>query len=188
MGEKSYIVPFLCNEELDRMVAIRNITTETKEGTLFFEEFDADVKPIKVLDQVWITMTNVPWVLRACRFGQWVPVLGLLRSRRRRRTLVEDALDLACNKLIDEICCKAMMEPAHVPLDAPYSPPTTEEVATFQALVCSSKNLSTIAVPVSGVQGSTSLAAMSSQPSTEDATIQEFSLAAAVDATWRPCR
>jgi hypothetical protein len=54
--------------------------------------------------------------------------------------------------------------------------------------VCSSKNLSTIAVPVSGVQGSTSLAAMSSQPSTEDATIQEFSLAAAVDATWRPCR
>ena len=51
-GDKSYIVPFPCKEELERMVAIRNITTKNQEGTLRFEELEADVQPIRVLDQV----------------------------------------------------------------------------------------------------------------------------------------
>ena len=51
--------------ELDRLVAIRNITTKNKEGVLLFEEFDDDIKPIKVLDQVWISVTNVPYALRS---------------------------------------------------------------------------------------------------------------------------
>ena len=51
--------------ELDRLVAIRNITTKNKEGVLLFEEFDDDIKPIKVLDQVWISITNVPYALRS---------------------------------------------------------------------------------------------------------------------------
>ena len=40
-GDKSYIVPFPCKEELDRMVAVRNITTKNQEGTLRFEELEA---------------------------------------------------------------------------------------------------------------------------------------------------
>ncbi|WVZ60763.1 hypothetical protein U9M48_010744 [Paspalum notatum var. saurae] len=64
-GDKSFVVPFPCKEELDRMVAIRRITTKNKEGVLIFDEFDDDIKPIKVLDQVWVTVTKVPRVLRS---------------------------------------------------------------------------------------------------------------------------
>ena len=32
---------------------------------MLFEEFDDDIKPIKVLDQVWIFVTNVPYALRS---------------------------------------------------------------------------------------------------------------------------
>jgi hypothetical protein len=64
-GPQSFVVPFPSKEELDRMIAIRAITTRNKEGTLFFEEFIDDVQPIKVLDQVWVTVTKVPRVLRS---------------------------------------------------------------------------------------------------------------------------
>jgi len=64
-GDKAYIVPFPCKEELDRMVAIRRLTTKNQEGTLLFEEFEADVQPIRVLDQVWVTVTNVPRILKS---------------------------------------------------------------------------------------------------------------------------
>jgi hypothetical protein len=64
-GPKSYVVPFPSKAELDRMVAIRAFTTRNRGGTLIFKEFDADVQPIKVLDQVWVTVTNVPKALRA---------------------------------------------------------------------------------------------------------------------------
>lgn len=64
-GSQSFVVPFLSKDELDRMIAIRAITTRNKEGTLIFEEFIDDVQPIKVLDQVWVTITKVPRVLRS---------------------------------------------------------------------------------------------------------------------------
>ncbi|WVZ86412.1 LOW QUALITY PROTEIN: hypothetical protein U9M48_033197, partial [Paspalum notatum var. saurae] len=64
-GDKAYIVPFPCKEELHRMVAIRRLTTKNQEGTLLFEEFEADVQPIRVLDQVWVTVTNVPRILKS---------------------------------------------------------------------------------------------------------------------------
>jgi hypothetical protein len=47
------------------MVAIGTITTKNKEGTFSIEEFVDDVQPIKVLDQVWVTVTKVPRVLRS---------------------------------------------------------------------------------------------------------------------------
>ena len=64
-GEKSFVVLFSCKEELDHMLAIRTITTKNKEGILIIQEFDDDIKPIKLLDQVWVTVTNVPRVLRS---------------------------------------------------------------------------------------------------------------------------
>jgi hypothetical protein len=64
-GPQSFVVPFLSKDELDRMIAIRAITIRNKEGTLIFEEFIDDVQPIKVLDQVWVTITKVPRVLRS---------------------------------------------------------------------------------------------------------------------------
>jgi hypothetical protein len=64
-GPQSFVVPFASKEELDRMIAIRTITTRNKEGMLIFEEFIDDVQPIKVLDQVWVTDTKVPRVLRS---------------------------------------------------------------------------------------------------------------------------
>jgi len=39
-------------QELERMIAIRTITTKNKEGTIIFEEFVDDIQPIKVLEQV----------------------------------------------------------------------------------------------------------------------------------------
>jgi hypothetical protein len=65
LGHQCFVVPFPSKEELERMVAIRTITTKNKEGTLLFEEFVDDVQPIKVLDQVWVTVTKVPRVLRS---------------------------------------------------------------------------------------------------------------------------
>ena len=61
----SFVVPFPSMHELERMVAIRTITTKNKEGTIVFENFVEDVQPIKVLEQVWITVTRVPRILRA---------------------------------------------------------------------------------------------------------------------------
>jgi hypothetical protein len=59
-GHKCFIVPFPSKEELTRMVAVGTITTKNKEGTFSIEEFVDDVQPIKVLDQVWVTVTKVP--------------------------------------------------------------------------------------------------------------------------------
>ena len=64
-GDKAFLVPFPSKVELDRMVAIRTVTTKNKEGVLIFEEFDSKVKPIKVLDQVVLSVTNVPTPLRS---------------------------------------------------------------------------------------------------------------------------
>jgi hypothetical protein len=59
-GATSFVVPFPSKEELECMIAIRTITTKNKEGTIVFEEFVDDVQPIKVLEQVWVTVTRVP--------------------------------------------------------------------------------------------------------------------------------
>jgi hypothetical protein len=64
-GAKSFVVPFPSKEELERMIAIGSITTKNKEGTIVFAQFINDVQPIKVLEQVWVTVTNVPRVLRS---------------------------------------------------------------------------------------------------------------------------
>jgi len=64
-GEKSFVVPFPSMEELERMLAIRTITTKNKEGTIVFEKLMDDVQPIRVLEQVWVTVTRVPRILCA---------------------------------------------------------------------------------------------------------------------------
>ena len=64
-GDKSYVVPFPSKEELERMIAIGSITTKNKEGTIVFAHFIDDVQPIKVLEQVWVTVTNVPRMLQS---------------------------------------------------------------------------------------------------------------------------
>ena len=64
-GANSYVVPFPSTAELERMVAIRTITTKNKEGTIIIEEFIDDVQPIKILEQIWVTVTRVPRVLRS---------------------------------------------------------------------------------------------------------------------------
>ena len=60
---KIFVVPFSSKKELENMIAIRTITTKNKEGTTIFEEFIDDVQPIKVLEQVWVTVTKIPQVL-----------------------------------------------------------------------------------------------------------------------------
>jgi hypothetical protein len=65
LGNNSFVVPFLSKEELERIIAIHTITTRNKEGTITFEEFIDDVQPIKVLEQVWVTVTKVPRALRS---------------------------------------------------------------------------------------------------------------------------
>ena len=49
--------------------------------------------------------------------------------------LVEDALTLACNSLLDETYCKVIMENDDGAVDARYSTPPAEEVASFEALI-----------------------------------------------------
>jgi hypothetical protein len=63
LGAKSFVVPFPSKEELDCMIAIGTFTTKNKEGTITFAEYVDDVQPIKILDQVWVTVTKVPSVL-----------------------------------------------------------------------------------------------------------------------------
>jgi hypothetical protein len=65
LGNKFFVVPLPSKEEPERMIAIHTITTRNKEGTITFEEFVDDVQPIKVLEQVWVTVTNVPPALRS---------------------------------------------------------------------------------------------------------------------------
>jgi hypothetical protein len=47
------------------MLAIGSITTKNKEGTIVFEKFVDDVQPTRMLEQVWVTVTRVPRMLRA---------------------------------------------------------------------------------------------------------------------------
>jgi hypothetical protein len=70
-GHKCFVVPFPSKEELTRMVVVGTITTKNKECTFSIEEFVDDVQPIKVLDQVWVTVTKVPRALRSF-FPLWV--------------------------------------------------------------------------------------------------------------------
>jgi hypothetical protein len=62
-------VPFPSKEELTRIVAIRTITTKSKEGTFSIGEFVDDVQPIKVLDQVWVTVTKVRFFVGCWYYG-----------------------------------------------------------------------------------------------------------------------
>jgi hypothetical protein len=64
-GEKSYIVPFPCKIELDRMVAIRTFTTKNNGGVLLFEEHTLEIKPLKKLQQVWVRIFGVPNEIRS---------------------------------------------------------------------------------------------------------------------------
>jgi hypothetical protein len=64
-GHKCFIVPFPSKDELTRMVAIGTITTRSKEDTFSIEEYVDDLQPIKVLDQVWVTVTKVLRALRS---------------------------------------------------------------------------------------------------------------------------
>jgi hypothetical protein len=45
---------------------------------------------------------------------------------------------MACDQLLEELCCKVLMEPDDAQDDVPYSPPTTAERTTFDALVAAS--------------------------------------------------
>jgi hypothetical protein len=64
-GHKCFIVSFPSKDELTCMVAIKTITIRNKEGTFSTEEYVDDVQPIKVPDQVWVTVTKVPRALRS---------------------------------------------------------------------------------------------------------------------------
>jgi hypothetical protein len=52
--------------------------------------------------------------------------------------LVNEAIGMACDQLLEELCCKVLMEPDDAQDDTPYSPPTAAERATFDALVATS--------------------------------------------------
>ena len=56
-------------------------------------------------------------------------------------TLIDEVLDKACESLLEEISVKVMVEANGE--DRPYSPPTEEESARFQALLESSQQLHT---------------------------------------------
>jgi hypothetical protein len=47
-------------------------------------------------------------------------------------------MDMACDQLLEEVCCKVLMEPDDTQDDTPYSPPSAAERATFYALVAAS--------------------------------------------------
>jgi hypothetical protein len=103
-------------EELTRMVAIGTITTKNKEGTFSIEEFVDDVQPIKVLDQVWVTITKVPRARRSFlplwAVGNMIGAtqkvdIHHLRRTREVRILVA-VLDIKIPKFAD-ICVKGCM-------------------------------------------------------------------------------
>jgi hypothetical protein len=115
-GHKCFIVPFPSMEELTRMVAIGTITTKNKEGTFSIEEFVDDVQPIKVLDQVWVTITKVPRARRSFlplwAVGNMIGAtqkvdIHHLRRTREVRILVA-VLDIKIPKFAD-ICVKGCM-------------------------------------------------------------------------------
>jgi hypothetical protein len=116
-GHKCFIVPFPSKEELTRMVAVGTITTKNKEGTFSIEEFVDDVQPIKVLDQVWVTVTKVPRALRSflplwdvgtmIEATQKVDVHHLRRTREVR--ILVAVLDIKKISKFVDVCVKGCM-------------------------------------------------------------------------------
>ena len=77
-------------------------------------------------------------------------------NKKQQVVLIDDALDIACEQLINEISFKVMLEADGD--DKPYSPPTAEDYATYSALVDSSKTVASFAsempAPVLGTSDS----------------------------------
>lgn len=81
-GDNAYVVPFPCKVELDRVVAIRNITTKHKEGVLLFEEHNLEIKPLRHLDKVCVRVFGYRTRLdHFSHFGWWVPSWELLKRK-----------------------------------------------------------------------------------------------------------
>lgn len=64
-GKKEFIVPFASKVELDRLVAIKRIPTDNNERVLFFEEWNHEIKPKKMLHKVWVRVYGVPYQIRS---------------------------------------------------------------------------------------------------------------------------
>jgi hypothetical protein len=90
---------------------------KNKEGTFSIEEFVDDVQPIKVLDQVWVTVTKVPRALRSF-LPMWavVTMIGAAQKvdvHHLRRTgkvrIIVAVLDIKKIPKIVDVCVKGCM-------------------------------------------------------------------------------
>lgn len=64
-GKNTFIVPFPCQVELQRMVAIGSVTRKGKEGVMEFEEWNHEIKPKHKLEKVWVHVYGVPYEIRS---------------------------------------------------------------------------------------------------------------------------
>ncbi|KAJ1258874.1 hypothetical protein BS78_10G109100 [Paspalum vaginatum] len=64
-GTNSYIVPFPCQVELQRMISMKRLRTDNNEGVMLFEEWNNEIKPKQRLQKVWVNVYGVPHEIRS---------------------------------------------------------------------------------------------------------------------------
>lgn len=64
-GTNTYIVPFPCQVELQRIVSIKRHRTDNNEGVMSFQEWNHEIKPKTRLQKVWVHVYGVPYEIRS---------------------------------------------------------------------------------------------------------------------------
>lgn len=64
-GNNTYIVPFSCQVELQRMISMKRLRTDNNEGVMLFEEWNNEIKPKQKLQKVWVHVYGVPYEIRS---------------------------------------------------------------------------------------------------------------------------
>ncbi|AQK71597.1 hypothetical protein ZEAMMB73_Zm00001d016761 [Zea mays] len=58
-------VPFPCNVELQRMIAMKYVHTAGGEGIMVIQELDQKIEPVQYLQKVWVNVYGVPYEIRS---------------------------------------------------------------------------------------------------------------------------
>lgn len=60
-----FVVPFPCNVELQRMVAMKYVHAAGGEGIMVIQELDQKIEPVQYLQKVWVNVYGVPYEIRS---------------------------------------------------------------------------------------------------------------------------
>uniref|UniRef100_K3Y3C6 DUF4283 domain-containing protein n=1 Tax=Setaria italica TaxID=4555 RepID=K3Y3C6_SETIT len=105
-GKNTYIVPFLCQVELQRMISMRHLQTDINEGVMLFEKWNNEIKPKQNLQKIrsFLPLRGVGSILGATQR------VDMRSMRKTGKQVVEQVIDTAVDKILEELSAKVAAE------------------------------------------------------------------------------